>query len=84
MHSANRVGDAGDDHAPGTRVPEVGPFHLTMTAEDGIAAARTFSDAMIVPVHYEGWRHFSESRMDVEQAFQKEGIRRPPFMDRCG
>jgi hypothetical protein len=29
---------------------------------------------MIVPVHFEGWRHFSESRMDIEQAFQKEGI----------
>ncbi|HEY6987428.1 MAG TPA: MBL fold metallo-hydrolase [Bryobacteraceae bacterium] len=56
------------------RVREVGPAHLTMTAEDGIAAARAFSDATIVPVHYEGWRHFSESRTDIETAFQKEGM----------
>ena len=56
------------------RVKEVGPAHLTMTAEDGIAAAHAFPDALIVPVHYEGWRHFSESRTDIEQAFRKDGM----------
>lgn len=38
------------------RVPAVGTDDaLTMTAEDGIDAARAFSDATIVPLHYEGW-----------------------------
>jgi L-ascorbate metabolism protein UlaG (beta-lactamase superfamily) len=44
------------------RVPAVGPFALTMTAEDGVQAAHAFSGATIVPIHYEGWKHFSESR----------------------
>jgi L-ascorbate metabolism protein UlaG (beta-lactamase superfamily) len=36
------------------RIKEVGPAHVTMTAEDGIAAARAFPNATLVPVHYEG------------------------------
>jgi L-ascorbate metabolism protein UlaG (beta-lactamase superfamily) len=56
------------------RVPAVGPFALTMTAEDGIRAARAFSDATIVPLHYEGWAHFSESREAISRAFDAAGM----------
>jgi len=28
-----------------------------------------FADAFIVPVHNEGWAHFTESADDLEQAF---------------
>jgi L-ascorbate metabolism protein UlaG (beta-lactamase superfamily) len=51
------------------RVPEVGPAHLTFTAEEAVEAARAFRGAAIVPLHYEGWAHFSESRGAVEEAF---------------
>ena len=56
------------------RVPAVGPDALTMTAEDGIQAARAFSEATIIPLHYEGWAHFSESRQVIERAFNDAGI----------
>jgi L-ascorbate metabolism protein UlaG (beta-lactamase superfamily) len=56
------------------RVPAVGPFALTMTAEDGIRAARAFSKATIVPLHYDGWAHFSESREVISRAFDAAGI----------
>jgi L-ascorbate metabolism protein UlaG (beta-lactamase superfamily) len=56
------------------RVPEVGPEALTMTAEDGIKAARAFSDATIIPLHYEGWAHFTESREVIARAFNGAGI----------
>ena len=56
------------------RVPAVGPFALTMTAEDGIRAARAFSEATIVPLHYEGWEHFSEPREVIARAFEAAGI----------
>lgn len=51
------------------RVAAVGPWHLTFTASEGIEAARAFKDATIVPVHFEGWDHFNESRADIEAAF---------------
>jgi L-ascorbate metabolism protein UlaG (beta-lactamase superfamily) len=56
------------------RVKEVGPAALTLTAADAVAATRAFGDALIVPLHFEGWAHFSESREDLEQAFATAGL----------
>jgi L-ascorbate metabolism protein UlaG (beta-lactamase superfamily) len=56
------------------RVPEVGPFHLTMTADEAVEAARAFAEALIVPLHYEGWAHFSEGAEDIAQAFAGAGM----------
>jgi L-ascorbate metabolism protein UlaG (beta-lactamase superfamily) len=47
---------------------------LTMTAADGIEAARAFAEATIVPLHYEGWAHFTESRQQIARAFDAAGI----------
>ncbi len=58
-------------HLGAAWVPEVGPFHLTMTAEEAVEAARAFKDATIVPVHFEGWAHFSEGREKVVAAFER-------------
>ena len=56
------------------RVREVGPAHLTMTAEEAVLAARAFPGATVVPLHFEGWAHFSESKADVERAFAAAGL----------
>ncbi len=58
------------------RVPEVGPSHLTFTAEEGVVAARAFAGAAIIPVHYEGWAHYTESRTQIEYAFKSAGLER--------
>lgn len=41
---------------------------------DGLEFARAFPYVPIVPVHYEGWAHFSESRGDIERAFAAAGL----------
>lgn len=56
------------------RVREVGPAHLTLAATEGVEAARAFPDAVIVPVHYEGWAHFTEGREQIERAFDAAGL----------
>jgi L-ascorbate metabolism protein UlaG (beta-lactamase superfamily) len=56
------------------RVAAVGPHHLTLTAEEAVEAARALPDAVIIPLHFEGWRHFSENRQDIERTFQKAGL----------
>jgi L-ascorbate metabolism protein UlaG (beta-lactamase superfamily) len=56
------------------RVAAVGPDPLTMTAEDAIQAAHAFPGATIIPLHYEGWAHFSESREIIERAFNQAGM----------
>ena len=56
------------------RIPAVLPEPVTMTAADGIEAARAFPAATIVPLHYEGWAHFSESREVIARAFNNAGL----------
>lgn len=56
------------------QVPEVGPWPLTMSAADGVEFARAFPSAAIVPLHFEGWRHFTESRTEITAAFRAAGI----------
>lgn len=55
-------------------VPQVGADHLTMTVEEGVKAAQYFSEAQIVPLHFEGWQHFTESHDAIESAFTKAGL----------
>ncbi len=61
-------------HLGAARVAEVGPFHLTLTASGGVEAARAFPEAAIIPVHFEGWAHFSEGHDDIERAFATAGL----------
>jgi L-ascorbate metabolism protein UlaG (beta-lactamase superfamily) len=51
-----------------------GPFHLTMDTNDTIETARTFADALIVPVHTDGWAHFRQSAQDLRATFDALGF----------
>lgn len=50
-------------------VKNVGSQHLTMTAAEALQVAGLFPDAMIVPLHFEGWEHFTEGRKEIENVF---------------
>ena len=47
---------------------------LTFTAEEAVRFAQALPEATIVPVHYEGWKHFTESRADIEKRFAAAGL----------
>lgn len=51
-----------------------GPFYLTMDTNDAIETAHAFADATIVPVHYEGWGHFTQHRDELDKSFAALGI----------
>lgn len=51
-----------------------GPFHLTMNVSDVIEAADEFTLATIVPVHHQGWAHFTQSQADLARGFAALGI----------
>lgn len=55
-------------------VEAAGPAPLTMTAQDGIQVARAMPHATIVPLHFEGWAHFTQSRQQIQQEFQNAGL----------
>jgi L-ascorbate metabolism protein UlaG (beta-lactamase superfamily) len=51
------------------KIEAAGNWPLTFTAAEAMEVARAMPDAIIVPLHFEGWEHFSESRTDIERAF---------------
>jgi L-ascorbate metabolism protein UlaG (beta-lactamase superfamily) len=51
-----------------------GPFHLTMDTNDTIETARAFADAVIVPIHTDGWAHFKQSAQDLRLTFDALGF----------
>jgi len=51
-----------------------GPFNLTMGANDVLDTAGAFPDATIIPLHYEGWSHYTESDLELRKAFEAVGI----------
>ena len=51
-----------------------GPFHLTMDTNDTIETARAFADAVIVPVHTDGWAHFRQNANDLRASFDVLGF----------
>jgi L-ascorbate metabolism protein UlaG (beta-lactamase superfamily) len=52
-----------------------GPFNLTMSTNDAIDTAFAFPDALIIPLHYEGWKHFTQNENDLEKAYEAVGIK---------
>lgn len=55
-------------------VKPAGPKPLTLTAAEAVLAARALDGAVIVPLHFEGWEHFSEGRAEVLAAFAEAGM----------
>ena len=59
----------------GAQVPEAwGDAFLTLTAQTAVQAARELGDTPIVPIHQDGWAHFTSSAGDLELAFEQAGL----------
>jgi hypothetical protein len=56
------------------RLDVIGPVDLTMNAAGAIEIAKAFPKGVLVPAHYEGWAHFSESAAEVVRAFEVAGL----------
>lgn len=51
-----------------------GPFNVTMGTNDAIDTAFAFPEATIIPVHFEGWSHYTETGEMLQQSFNALGI----------
>jgi len=56
-------------HLGGVRFPVSGPLRYTMNAAEAVELSGLLDPHAIVPIHYEGWKHFREGRDAAERAF---------------
>lgn len=56
------------------KVAVAGPAPLTFTAAEAVALARAWPATRIVPLHFEGWGHFTEGTAEVREAFGAAGM----------
>ncbi len=61
-------------HLGGVRFPLFGPARFTMNAREAVKVFERLSPKRLVPLHFEGWAHFKETREQAEAAFAKAGI----------
>jgi L-ascorbate metabolism protein UlaG (beta-lactamase superfamily) len=58
-------------HLGAVRFPISGPVRYTMSAREAVELCRLIQPRTIVPIHYEGWKHFREGREAIERELAK-------------
>jgi len=56
-------------HLGGVRFPVSGPLRYTMNAAEAVELCGLVKPRTVVPIHYEGWKHFRQGREAVERGF---------------
>jgi L-ascorbate metabolism protein UlaG (beta-lactamase superfamily) len=54
-------------HLGGVRFPISGPIRYTMTAGEAGELCELLRPCTVIPIHYEGWKHFREGREQIER-----------------
>jgi L-ascorbate metabolism protein UlaG (beta-lactamase superfamily) len=67
---ANRLDvDTALIHLGAVRFRISGPLRYTMTASEAIELCELIGPRTVIPIHYEGWKHFKEGRAEIEREF---------------
>jgi L-ascorbate metabolism protein UlaG (beta-lactamase superfamily) len=61
-------------HVGSARFPITGPLRYTMDSRDAARATRVLRPQTVIPIHYDGWKHFSEGQAMIERAFAAAGL----------
>ena len=61
-------------HLGAVRFGVTGPLRYSMTGRDGVELCSLLRPQTVIPVHYEGWSHFSQGRSGVAEAFAAGGL----------
>ena len=56
-------------HLGGVRFGLTGPVRYTMSAGEAVRVTEAMAPHTVVPIHYEGWKHFRQGRAAAERAF---------------
>ena len=62
-------------HIGAARFPILGPVRFTLNAREAVKIFHALKPHTLIPIHYEGWKHFKETGADAEKVFGAFGIR---------
>ncbi|HEX9387176.1 MAG TPA: MBL fold metallo-hydrolase [Anaerolineales bacterium] len=54
--------------------PSTGPVWFTFSAKEAVRVVKALQPQSVIPIHYEGWKHFREPRAQAESVFRAAGI----------
>jgi L-ascorbate metabolism protein UlaG (beta-lactamase superfamily) len=56
-------------HLGGVKFPVTGPLRYTLTAHEAVELCCQIRPRTVIPIHYEGWKHFRQGREGIESEF---------------
>jgi L-ascorbate metabolism protein UlaG (beta-lactamase superfamily) len=56
-------------HLGGVKFPVTGPLRYTLTAAEAVELCCQIGPRTVIPIHYEGWKHFRQGRDAIEAEF---------------
>jgi hypothetical protein len=62
-------------NAGAVQLPKFDGAYLTLSADHAADAAQILGARIIVPLHFEGWAHFTQGADELRAAFAGNGIR---------
>lgn len=62
-------------HIGGARFPILGPLRFTLNATEAVRVVHALEPRTVIPIHYEGWKHFKETGADARRIFEASDIR---------
>jgi len=58
-------------HIGGVQFPIMGPIRFTLNAREALRVTQALNPRVMIPIHYEGWKHFKESGNDAKKVFDE-------------
>lgn len=62
-------------HIGGARFPITGLARFTLNAKEAVQIVHALGPRTMIPIHYEGWKHFKETAADAGQVFEASDIK---------
>lgn len=61
-------------HTGAAQMPYLGDSYLTLSAARAVKATRILGARQVVPIHFDGWAHFSEGVAELRESFEHAGL----------
>lgn len=67
-------------HVGAAQFAPTGPTLFTFDAAQAVQAAQLLKPQRLIPIHFDGWQHFSQGQAEIDQAFAESAIQ-PHWLD---